>query len=50
MQDIFEFVQTGVDQHGRIIGAMKPTGAVPTWIDQVKSRGIAVDMRMFQED
>ena len=49
MQDIFEFVQTGVDAQGRIIGRMKPTGAVPTWIDQVKARGIAVDMRMFQE-
>ena len=50
MQDIFEFVQTGVDAHGRIIGAMKPTGAIPTWIDQARSRGISVDMRMFQED
>ena len=49
MQDIFSFEQTGVDSHGRIIGAMKATGAIPTWIDQVKSRGIAVDMRMFQE-
>ena len=49
MQDIFEFVQTGVDSQGKIIGRMKPTGAVPTWIDQVKARGIAVDMRMFQE-
>ena len=49
MQDIFAFEQTGVDSHGRIIGSMKPTGAVPTWIDQVKSRGISVDMRMFQD-
>ena len=49
MQDIFAFEQTGVDSHGRIIGAMKATGAIPTWIDQVKSRGIAVDMGMFQE-
>ena len=49
MQDIFEFVQTGVDAQGRIIGGLKPTGAVPTWIDKVKARGIAVDMRMFQE-
>ena len=34
---------------GRICGAMKPTGAIPTWIDQVKSRGIDVDMGMFSE-
>ena len=49
MQDIFAFEQTGVDPRGRILGAMKPTGAVPSWIDQVKQRGIAVDMRMLQE-
>ena len=49
MQDIFTFVQTGVDADGKIIGVMKPTGAVPTWIEQAKSRGIEVDMRMFQE-
>ena len=49
MQDIFAFRQTGVDETGRILGAMMPTGAVPTWIDQVKSRGIKIDMGMFQE-
>ena len=49
MQDIFAFRQTGVDAHGKILGEMKPTGAIPTWIDQLKSRGIHIDMRMFQE-
>ena len=49
MQDLFAFRQTGVDGQGRILGEMKPTGAVPTWIDQVKSRGLEVDMSMFQE-
>ena len=49
MQDIFEFRQTGVDERGRIVGEMKPTGAVPSWLDQVKSRGKTVDMGMFQE-
>ena len=50
MQDIFAFNQTGVDDHGRILGGMVPTGAVPTWIDQVKSRGLEVDMGMFSEE
>ena len=49
MQDIFTFVQTGVDASGRILGAMKPTGAIPTWLDQAKARGIDIDMKMFQE-
>jgi pilus assembly protein CpaF len=49
MQEIFSFTQTGVDANGRIIGEMRATGAVPTWIDQVRSRGIDVDMGMFAE-
>ena len=49
MQDIFEFRQTGVDSQGRILGEMRPTGAIPTWIDQVKARGLDIDMSMFQE-
>lgn len=49
MQEIFSFAQTGVDANGRIIGEMRATGAVPTWIDQVRSRGIDVDMGMFAE-
>ena len=49
MQDIFTFVQTGVGPDGKIIGEMKPTGAIPTWLDQAKNRGIDVDMKMFQE-
>ena len=49
MQEIFAFKQTGVDENGKIIGAMKPTGSVPTWIDQLKSRGIELDMGMFSE-
>jgi pilus assembly protein CpaF len=48
MQDIFAFKQEGVAGDGKIIGEMKSTGAVPTWIDQLKHRGIACDMSMFR--
>ncbi len=50
MQDIFAFRQTGVDAQGKVLGEMRPTGAVPTWLDQLKSRGLQVDMKMFQDD
>ncbi len=50
MQDIFAFCQTGVDAHGKVLGEMRPTGAIPTWIDQLKSRGIHLDMKMFQAE
>ena len=50
MQDIFAFNQTGIDANGKIVGRMKPTGAIPTWIDHVKARGIEVDMKMFADE
>ena len=49
MQDIFTFVQTGVGADGKILGEMKPTGAIPTWLDQAKARGLNIDMSIFSE-
>ena len=46
MQDLFTFVQTGVDEHGKVAGVFKPTGAIPTWLDTLKGRGISVDPAM----
>jgi pilus assembly protein CpaF len=47
MQDIFEFKQTGVDKNGRVIGHFEPTGAVPTFIEHIESRGLSIDRSMF---
>lgn len=48
MQDIFAFRQQGVDENGRIQGVFCPTGAMPTFFDQLKSRGLALDPKIFQ--
>ena len=50
MQDIFTFNQTGVSENGKIIGTFQPTGAMPTWYDQLAGRGIKCDPRMFDPD
>ena len=50
MQDIFEFRQSGVDADGRVIGEFRPTGAIPTWFDQLAGRGIRCDPAMFDPD
>ena len=47
MQDLFTFRQTGVDEDGRITGEFKPTGAMPTFFDTLRSRGISLDPRIF---
>ena len=50
MQDIFAFKQSGVDANGRILGVFAPTGAIPTWYDQLAGRGIVCDPKMFDPD
>ncbi len=50
MQDIFAFRQTGVDDQGRVLGAFRPTGAVPTFYEHMKSRGLFLDTAVFNPD
>ena len=50
MQDIFSFKQTGVGANGRVLGEFGPTGAIPTWYDQLPGRGIRCDPKMFDPD
>src|SRR5918992_730719 len=40
--DIFAFEQTGVDENGRIIGELKPTGVRPTFMAQFAASGISL--------
>jgi pilus assembly protein CpaF len=47
MQDIFEFRQTGLDDNGHVLGRVHPTGAVPTFIEDIKSHGLEIDRSMF---
>ena len=47
MQDIFEYVQTGLGPGGRAIGRFRATGSVPTYIENIESRGMSIDRSMF---
>ncbi len=43
MQDIFRFEQLGVDEQGRIIGKLEPTGIVPSFAERFARSGIVFD-------
>ena len=47
MQDIFVFRQSGVDENGKVVGVFQPTGAVPTFYEHLKSRGLRLDVAAF---
>jgi len=48
MQDIFRFQQHGFDSDGRIAGEFVTTGCVPEFYEDLRSRGLDVDMSIFQ--
>jgi pilus assembly protein CpaF len=41
-QDIFLFEQTGVDEHGKIVGELRPTGERPTFMPKFRANGITL--------
>ncbi len=47
MQDLFTFTQTGIDQNGKVIGHFEATGSVPTFIEEIKTRGLSLQMNIF---
>jgi pilus assembly protein CpaF len=47
MQDLFAYDQTGVGAKGAVQGRFRPTGSVPTFVEQMAARGIALNRRIF---
>lgn len=48
MQDIFKFQQQGFDAEGRVAGEFQTTGRIPEFYEELRSRGLKVDMSIFQ--
>lgn len=47
MQDIFTFEQTGVDDNGKILGELRPTGLRPRINDRIQDAGIHLPPSIF---
>lgn len=49
MQDIFTFEQTGVDQDGRVLGRMAPTGIRPRCMERLEATGFSMSSDSFSD-
>jgi len=49
LQDIFVFEQIGIDQAGRIIGKLVPTGVRPKFYERLETSGIYIPPTVFIE-
>ena len=47
MQDIFVFQQEGFDENGRVKGTFKATGRAPEFYEDLRARGVELDMSIF---
>jgi pilus assembly protein CpaF len=47
MQELFKYVQTGIDEKGNVVGYFTATGGVPTFMDEIRVRGLALDPQIF---
>lgn len=47
MQDIFRYQQQGYDESGKIKGYFHATGRVPEFYEDLRQRGLSVDMNIF---
>ncbi|NTU83604.1 MAG: CpaF family protein [Chloroflexales bacterium] len=47
MQDIFVFEQTGIDEKGKIVGMLRPTGVRPKFIEKFEAMNIYLPPNIF---
>jgi len=47
MQDIFHFKQTGVEEDGKVVGRISPTGIRPKFADSLLAQGLALPPELF---
>jgi pilus assembly protein CpaF len=49
LQDVFLFdYSAGIDENGRFLGTLKPTGLRPRFVDKIAERGVSVPTELFQ--
>ena len=47
LEDIFGFKQTGVDNQGNVLGEYRATGYVPSFLEEIKIKGIPLSASIF---
>jgi pilus assembly protein CpaF len=47
LQDVFVFEQTGIDERGKIVGTLRPTGVRPRFVEKFESQNIYLPPNIF---
>ena len=49
MQDIYRYVQDGIDENGRAFGQFEATGVRPTFMDRLEQAGVRLPASAFRQ-
>jgi len=49
MSELFKFERRGIDKEGGVIGALRPTGIIPAFQQQMVRKGIDLPVELFTE-
>ena len=49
MQDIYHYVQDGIDENGRAVGRFEATGIRPTFMDRLEAAGVRLPASAFRQ-
>ena len=47
MQDIFRWMQDGVDEDGKAVGHFESTGVRPSFMDRLEAAGVRLPANLF---
>ena len=47
LQDLYLYKQLGLEADGKVKGSYSPTGVVPSFIEELKAKGIDIDYSAF---
>ncbi len=50
MSELFAFHREGVDEDGKVIGKLRPTGIIPAFYKGLAQRGIDLPVEVFQPE
>jgi pilus assembly protein CpaF len=48
LKDVFNFRQTGVTPEGKVLGDFRPSGYLPSFLEDFKVRGINISEEIFK--
>ena len=48
MSELFTFKREGMDENGKVLGSLQPTGIIPAFHKHLKNRGIDLPVEVFQ--